>query len=203
MKTTARGFTLIELLIVIGILAILATTVVIVLNPAQLLAEARDAQRIQDMNTLTSAFSLFVVSVSSASADLDGSSSSCSANCFTHIDVDAAINLGCAARHGTKTEVSNITATNRVVTGSGWVPVNFGLISSGAPLALLPIDPSNTTTNFYSYACDNDAADKTYEVNANMESNKFASGGSNDVESDSKDGGNVGTIFERGSALTL
>ena len=33
-----KGFTLIELVIVIGILAILATVVVLVLNPAQLLA---------------------------------------------------------------------------------------------------------------------------------------------------------------------
>jgi prepilin-type N-terminal cleavage/methylation domain-containing protein len=41
-----KGFTLIELLIVIAILAILATAVVLVLNPAQILAQARDAQRI-------------------------------------------------------------------------------------------------------------------------------------------------------------
>lgn len=53
------------------------------------------------------------------------------------------------------------------------------------------------------YACDNDTADKTYEFNADMESAKFASGGSSDVESDSKDGGNVGTIYKKGSFLTL
>ena len=53
-----KGFTLIELLIVIAILAILATTVVLVLNPAQILAETRDGQRLNDMGTLQSAISL-------------------------------------------------------------------------------------------------------------------------------------------------
>ncbi|MFA6495473.1 MAG: prepilin-type N-terminal cleavage/methylation domain-containing protein, partial [Candidatus Paceibacterota bacterium] len=37
----ASSFTLIELLIVIGILAILVAAIVITLNPAQLLAQAR------------------------------------------------------------------------------------------------------------------------------------------------------------------
>ncbi|MGC9603563.1 MAG: type II secretion system protein, partial [Minisyncoccia bacterium] len=40
------GFTLIELLVVIGILGTLATAVVLVLNPAQLLAQARDSTRL-------------------------------------------------------------------------------------------------------------------------------------------------------------
>lgn len=38
-----KGFTLIELLIVIGILAVLATAVIMVLNPAELLKQARDS----------------------------------------------------------------------------------------------------------------------------------------------------------------
>ncbi|MFA6494844.1 MAG: type II secretion system protein, partial [Candidatus Paceibacterota bacterium] len=42
-----KSFTLIELLIVIGILAILVAAIVITLNPAQLLAQARDSKRQQ------------------------------------------------------------------------------------------------------------------------------------------------------------
>ena len=38
-----RAFTLIELLVVIAIIAVLAVVVVLVLNPAQLLKQARDS----------------------------------------------------------------------------------------------------------------------------------------------------------------
>jgi len=62
-----RSFTLVELLIVIAILAVLAAAVVIVLNPAELLAQARDSQRISDVNTVKSAVDIFIVDNPSAS----------------------------------------------------------------------------------------------------------------------------------------
>ena len=52
------GFTLIELLVVIAIVSVLAVVVVVTLNPAGLLQEARDANRLSDMATLNSAISL-------------------------------------------------------------------------------------------------------------------------------------------------
>ena len=62
-KTTARkkrgGFTLIELLIVIAIIAILAVAVVITLNPAEMLAQGRDANRLSDLSTFNSAMNLY------------------------------------------------------------------------------------------------------------------------------------------------
>ena len=54
-----KGFTLLELLIVIGILAILATVLIAVINPAELLRRARDTQRLSDLDALRSAISLF------------------------------------------------------------------------------------------------------------------------------------------------
>ena len=50
-----KSFTLIELLIVIGILAVLVAAIVVVLNPAQLLAQARDGKRQQDLSALNQA----------------------------------------------------------------------------------------------------------------------------------------------------
>jgi len=58
--SVARGFTLIELLVVIAILAVLAVAVVVVLNPAELIKQARDTTRISDLAALNSAISLYL-----------------------------------------------------------------------------------------------------------------------------------------------
>ena len=50
-----KGFTLIELLVVIGIIAILAAIAIIAINPARQFAQARNAQRWNDVNALLNA----------------------------------------------------------------------------------------------------------------------------------------------------
>ena len=54
-KKTGAGFTLIEILVVIGLIAILATIVIIAINPARQFAQGRDTQRTSHLNTILNA----------------------------------------------------------------------------------------------------------------------------------------------------
>ena len=182
-----KGFTLIELLVVIAILAVLAVAVVLVLNPAELIRQARDTIRISDLAALNSAIALYL-------ADVANPTFSDTGRCTSGSTKPPNMTRTCT------------TSTSTAVDSNGWVPINLGSISRGSPIPLLPIDPYNGDTGceggtldlcmyvFASYT------DETHELNTNMESTKYggASSGSN-VELNSKDGGNDADWYEVGS----
>ena len=180
-----RGFTLVELLIVIGILAVLATATVLVLNPAELFRQARDTKRINDLEALRSAVSLYLSTVSSPDMDVAGT---CGTNYWGSV-AGATENFTASP-----TQHANVATA---IDGTGWLPINFTLIPGGSPLAVLPTDPLNPDTGAqsYTYACN--AAANTFELNANMESTRYAQGGGDDVES--TDGGDVAGVYETGN----
>ena len=189
-----KGFTLLELLIVIGIIAILASVVALVLNPAELLRQARDGQRISDFDTLRTAINYHLSTGTSPDTNVGGTGlayrrSLASANC------PFASSSACTA----------ITTTaSTTIDGTGWVNVNFNDVGGGtSPLTILPIDPTNTTTYYYTYAGDDST--NLFELNSRLESTKYR------IKM-TQDGGNQNTCstyientcyYEVGTSVTL
>ena len=179
-----RGFTLIELLVVIAILAVLAVAVVLVLNPAELLKEGRDTTRISDLASLNSAIALYT-------ADVINGSWNAVTNCTASTTAPSGL-TGC-----------NV-ASSTVVTGGGWVNINFTSIASGSPLPRLPLDPNNGAackSGVCEYAYISSSTLGVYKLEANMESNKFYSGVGTAVVGN--DGGIYPNVYEVGSNLQL
>jgi len=136
-NTFSKGFTLVELLIVITILAALAAAVVVVLNPAQLLAQARDAQRLTDMTTMRDAINLFITQTTAPNLCLPAAGG-CSTG-FCTVASAGPFQTACA------------TNDVRLINGTGWVSVNFGAMVGGSPIAVLPRDPVSAGNFFYAY----------------------------------------------------
>ncbi|MDP3729331.1 MAG: type II secretion system protein [bacterium] len=192
MKTGHKGFTLLELVIVIGILAILGAISVLVLNPAELFAQARDTTRLEDLNTVKNALALYLATENTTDLSFGGTTcnNELTPTCWSSA---TGVALNCGGRHVGASDADN----GRAVDGLGWVPVNLAGMSAGSPLAVLPADPINNATNFYSYACNN--ATKTFELNAALQSTRYTT----TDDRDGQDGGNQAGVYEIGTAPGL
>ena len=190
-----KGFTLVELLIVIGILAILTSATILVLNPVRFFQEARDAQRFADLDSLRT---VLIYTTTDQNASLESANGGSAFTC--------AANYGASVAGATKyiTGARALAhAASTTVDGSGWVAVDFG---TTPPIAKLPVDPTNTPTFNYQYACDN--LNKKFELDAKLESAKY--GGCQAGKLDLKDGGSANDpaggaacAYEVGTDLTL
>jgi prepilin-type N-terminal cleavage/methylation domain-containing protein len=167
-----KGFTLIELLVVIAIIAVLAIVVVLTLNPLQLLEQSRDSTRVSDLSTLNTGLGIFVAdsagsgslgTASTSYVSIPDSSATSSAG-----DQCQGLNLPALAS-GWTYQCSSPSNFKRV-DGTGWIPVNFTKISSGAPFGTLPTDPTDNSSTglYYTYTTDG----QKYELTALMESQK-------------------------------
>lgn len=188
LKKHTSGFTLIELLIVIGILAILAAAVVLIMQPLMRLKETRDSARMQDLTSLDQTIS--ILQTQTLGLPLGTSSV---------VYVSLPDTSATCANLGLPTLPSGyiyncVTAANlRDTDGTGWIPINFQS-SSVTTFNGLPVDPINTTSTGLYYRYIPNAT--TYHLEALLESNKYISlGGS--------DGGSSPAAFEKGTNKTL
>lgn len=182
-----KGFTLVELLIVIGILSILTSMVVIVLNPDQLIKQSRDSKRFVDLQILNKAFSMnqSVGGVTLATSgviyvSIPSSSSTCAGE---NLPVIPGWTYHCVD-----------LAHYRNIDGTGWIPVDFTQVQSslGALFASLPIDPVNTTVNglYYTYVVG------SWALSAGIESEKYQAQAN-------ADGGYSPNRYEVGNDMSL
>jgi prepilin-type N-terminal cleavage/methylation domain-containing protein len=190
-----RGFTLIELLVVIAILAVLASVVVLVLNPAELLAQARDTTRISDTRTLNTAIALYLT-------DMAGPLAPSYTTCYlstTSGNGTSTTKCGVFASAAITVNSSTTVANYTKIDGTGWIPINFGLmVVAHPPLSALPVDPVNSATYYYAYVA---SSTGNYELDAFMESNKYKKGGSKDMPQN--DGGDNANVYETGRFLSM
>ena len=183
-----KGFTLVELLLTIGIVAVLAVAVIITLNPGELLRQSRDSSRISDMSTLKTAITTYITD-GGGKAPIGAADT-----CYAHASSTL---TDCSTRFaGGGTPALSDSAN---IDGTGWIPIDFTAMSNNSPIYTLPVDPINNATYFYAYKAD--PIQMHFEVNAKMESARYANGGDGDVES--TDGGDNPNLLESGSALNL
>jgi type IV pilus assembly protein PilA len=195
-----KGFTLLELLVVIAILAVLAAVTVVVINPAELLARARDTQRTTDLAAIRSALGLYLTD--HPTPDLDGTAAgrpTCG-NALTNVFISS------AAPHGGTLSAGATSTAPTAIGGTGWIPIDLPtrLAALGSPLASYPIDPTNSgpARRFYTYACRMPAGSAptgphAFQLIANLES--AAHTGPAADRSETRDGGVCADLYEAGT----
>lgn len=131
--SSRKGFTLIELLIVITIIAALAVTVFVALNPAKRLADARDARRTSDVDSILTAIHQSIV-------DNKGSLPS---------NMPAA---GTVAQLGTAAVGCATYGTDACGTQAACVNLMSGTNNLSAYLQSMPVDPLAADANETGYS---------------------------------------------------
>jgi type II secretory pathway pseudopilin PulG len=161
-----KSFTLVELLIVVGLIAVLSVAIILAINPAELIKQARDSQRLSDLTNLSKAISLY--EADTGGQGFMGTSSVVYVSIPDTTSTCANLGLPQLPPSWSYRCVSSSTLQN--IDGTGWIPINFNNLSFGKTLPKLPIDPINTTSsgNYYTYV-----SGGSFELTSLLESSKY------------------------------
>lgn len=185
-RKQAKGFTLIELIIVITILVILGIVVVMLIDPAEILAQSRDSQRISDLATIKGAIQLVLSNRAATSGETalcdsstaipSGYNNTADANGIAEANVYVSTAASAGGTVGTAGYKGTATSTRQLADGTGWIRLNFTGLGTGSALSGLPVDPVNIygpSGLFYRYGCSTVAGRYDYEIDAALESAKY------------------------------
>jgi type II secretory pathway pseudopilin PulG len=185
-----KSFTLVELLIVVGLIAVLSVAIILAINPAELLKQARDSQRLSDLTNLSKAISLY--EADTGGQGFMGTSSVVYVSIPDTTSTCANLGLPQLPPSWSYRCVSSSTLQN--IDGTGWIPINFNNLSFGKTLPKLPIDPINTTSsgNYYTYV-----SGGSFKLSSRLESQKYT------LAYVAQDGGSNPALYETGTNLSL
>ena len=142
---SSQGFTLIELLVVIAVIAILSIVVVLSLNPAEMLRQSRDQNRLSDMDTLTHAVSLYQEDQAAAAGSVPLGTTNTVYVPLPDRNASTTAGSNCASLGLPllPTGYAHHCSTDRTTIGlraaTAGYPVNFSSVSTGSPLEQLPV----------------------------------------------------------------
>lgn len=158
-KTRNKGFTLLEILLVVAIISILAGIVIVAINPAKQLGDARNAQRKSDVQTILNGVYQYVIDSQGRLPTIGDSSSEItsfiSASTTCH-DLTSSPSIAGTVTTGNTIFTymickSTATSCSNSLSDSvaNWNLSNYlATTTSGAVsyLTAMPIDPAATTT---------------------------------------------------------
>ncbi len=227
-----RGFTLIELVIVIGLIALLAATIVLVLDPAAIFREGRDIRRIADLGKMNAAVGLaFATSGSkppvgvcvpaspasppsgpTPSGDPQGSPPLPPGASPPPFNPPPPIYPAWCYQHAPYPEsrcedryavpVSATSTASRKIDGTGWVPIDMTEAIGGTLLSAWPVDPGEDGVHFYSFICRTTSASEIV-WEFSGHMESVRYASSGESDVESTDGGNRPGLFETGTDVGL